>query len=304
MAPPPPGVLARGRHGRGGGLSVWLFCCGMQRSGSTLQFQLAARLLEDAGRGRRLEWVPPAEFPALRDRLAGDSGWKVFKSHLCTEAMAAELRSGRGAGLHVHRDLRDVMVSAMRKYETEFEDLWDGGFLRGCLLNDRRWTRLPRVLVSRYDDLVADPAAEVERIARHLDVAVDRRAAERLAADFGVERQARRIEEARLAGRLRRAHGNAEAWFDPETNLHTDHLAGGVTGGWRSILTPEQVGAVEARAGRWLIARGYELSLEPAERYQLAARFALRRLARAVRAARTGTPRRRARAATASGGRS
>lgn len=283
---------------------MWVFCCGMQRSGSTLQFQLAARLLEDAGRGRRVEWVPPEEFPAVRDRLAGDPGWKVFKCHLCTEAMAAELRSGRGAGIHVHRDLRDVMVSAMRKYRTGFEDLWDGGFLRGCLLNDRRWTRLPRVLVARYDDLVADPATEVERIARHLDVAVDRGGAERLAADFGVERQAQRIEEARLAGRLRRAHGNAEAWFDPETNLHTDHLGGGVTGGWRSILTPEQVAAVETRAGGWLIARGYGLSLRPGERYRLAARFALRRLARAARATWTGTPRGGGRSVTATGGRS
>src|SRR5512140_348662 len=136
----------------------------MRRAGSTLQFQLGARLVEEAGRGGRVDWAPPQEFPALRARYAEDPGWKVFKNHVCTTAMADELLAGRAIGLYIYRDLRDVMTSAMRKYDRSFEDLWDDGVLRGCLANFERWTRLPRVLVSRYEDVIADPATEVERI--------------------------------------------------------------------------------------------------------------------------------------------
>ena len=46
---------------------MWVFCCGMQRSGSTLQYQIAARLVEQAGLGQRLEWVEPGRFPELRE---------------------------------------------------------------------------------------------------------------------------------------------------------------------------------------------------------------------------------------------
>ena len=36
---------------------MWIFCCGMERSGSTVQFQISAQLVEDAGLGKRVEWV-------------------------------------------------------------------------------------------------------------------------------------------------------------------------------------------------------------------------------------------------------
>lgn len=237
---------------------MWIFCCGMQRSGSTLQFQITARLVEETGLGRRVEWVPAEEFPQLRQKYADYPGWKVFKHHLCTGEMAAEFYRHNALGVYSFRDLRDVVVSIMRKYGLSFDQLWDGEFLPQTLFHYHRWTTLPRVLVSKYEDMVADLPGEVARIAAHLGIPCDRPRCERIASEYTLQRQRERIEEAKRLGRLRR--GLADVLYDPYTNLHTDHIHAGEIGGWAKTLSVGQVALIEDYARDWLVARGYELA--------------------------------------------
>jgi hypothetical protein len=260
---------------------MWVFCCGMQRSGSTLQFQIAARLVEQAGRGRRLAWVEPGRFPELRDRYADEPGLKVFKNHVCTDAMAAEFTRGNAVGIYSYRDPRDVFVSNMRKYACSFEELWCGGFLETSLWNYRRWTGLPRVLVSRYETMIGDLPAEVQRIAAHLGIALDPQACQQLAREFSVDKQQQRIAG---FGAEALKDGYAGARYDPESMLHTDHLQGGVVGGWRGRLRKGELALIENAAAGWLSEHGYELSLGPWQRRALAFRAkAARRVRRLLR---------------------
>jgi hypothetical protein len=256
---------------------MWVFCCGMQRSGSTLQYQIAARLVEQAGLGQRLEWVEPGRFPELRDRYAEVPGLKVFKNHVCTDAMAAEFARGNAVGIYSYRDPRDVFVSNMRKYACSFEVLWCGGFLETSLLNERRWTGLPRVLVSRYETMIGDLPAEVQRIAAHLGVALDAQACRQLAEEHTMEKQRERIAG---FGAEALKDGYAGARYDPRSMLHTDHIQGGLVGGWRGRLRKGEVALVENAAGGWLRDHGYELTLGPVERRALALREKAMRRAR------------------------
>ncbi|MFQ5632245.1 MAG: sulfotransferase domain-containing protein, partial [bacterium] len=119
---------------------MWIFCCGMQRSGSTLQFQITAQLVEEAGLGKRVEWVKHKRFPKLRKKYAAYEGWKVFDNHTCTDAMKEEFHRQNAMGVYVFRDLRDVIVSKIRKYSQSFEQLWNVGFLDNCLQQYHNWT--------------------------------------------------------------------------------------------------------------------------------------------------------------------
>lgn len=231
----------------------------MQRSGSTLQFQLTARLVEAAGLGRRVEWAKPDQFPDFRDRLASEPGWKVFKIHVCTPEMAAEFRAGHARGVYTYRDLRDVIVSTMRKYQRSFDDLIANGFLDHCLEQHQRWTTLPRVLSTRYENMVADVPAEVERLAAHLGIAVTPGTCRQIAQEHSIDHQRTRIEEATRTGDLR--EGIVKGMFyNPVTNLHTNHIHEGAVGAWAQILDAAQVERLEAEAGHWLVEHGYELA--------------------------------------------
>jgi len=251
----------------------------MQRSGSTLQFQIAARLVEEAGLGRRVEWVEPLKFPELRAKYADVPGMKVFKNHVCTDAMAAEFDRG-AVGLYSYRDLRDVFVSNMTKYASRFDQFWYAGFLDVTLRNDRRWTGLPRVLVSRYESMVSDLPAEVARIAAHLGIPLDADACLKIADEHSVEKQKRRIERSVEDGALKQ--GYAGARYDPQSMLHTDHLQGGRVGGWRERLTEREAALLEGAAADWLQAHGYALSVPAPRRAAYALQDRARRVARRV----------------------
>lgn len=262
------------------GPNIWVFCCGMQRSGSTLQFQIAARLVEEARLGRRVEWIEPHRFPELRTKYADVPGWKVFKNHVCTDEMAAEFEHGGALGLYSYRDVRDVFVSNMSKYSSRFDQFWYAGFLDVTLQNYGRWTRLPRVLVSRYESMVADLPGEVGRIATHLGIAVDADACRRIADEHSVESQKRRIERSVEQGALKQ--GYAGARYDPESMLHTDHLQGGRVGGWQGRLTEREAALLEGAARDWLLAHGYSLSVAAPRRAAYAFQDRALRTARRV----------------------
>ena len=238
---------------------MWVFCCGMQRSGSTLQFQLTAHLVEAVGLGRRVEWVRPGDFPNLRDQVAAEPGWKVFKIHVCTPEMAAEFHRDNAMGVHTYRDLRDVLVSTMRKYQRTFDDLMASGFLAHCLDQHQQWTALPHVLATKYEDMIANLPAEVERLAAHLGIAVSADTCRQIAEEHSIDQQRARIEESTRTGDLR--EGIVKGMFyNPVTNLHTNHIHEGAVGAWTQILDASQVARLESEAGDWLVAHGYELA--------------------------------------------
>jgi len=237
---------------------MWIFCCGMPRSGSTLQFQITAQLVEEAGLGKRIEWAKPADFGKLRKQYAAESSWKVFKTHTCMGGMEKEFQRQNAMGVYVYRDLRDVVVSTMRKSNDSFEKLWDIGFLEDRFEEYRKWTSLPKVLASKYETMIADLPKEVERIAAHLGIAIDAAKCTAIAAEHTIERQKERIEEVKKNGELREGAVKG-TFFDPATNLHTNHIHEGEIGGWKKVLSREQVERLEAKAGGWLAARGYEL---------------------------------------------
>jgi len=255
---------------------LWIFCGGMPRSGSTLQFQITAHLVEQAGLGHRVEWVPPAEFPRLRERYGAAPGWKVFKTHICTDEVRALLDAHEAKGVYVYRDVRDAVVSRMRERQEPFAHVWQRGFLARVLTNFDSWTSTPGMLVSRYDEMIADVAGEVERIARHLGISVGRDHCARVAAEYTIDRQRARIRDVEARGALARSGDIA---YDPVSNLHVRHIASGGHGEWRGVLSSEEVAMVEDRAKQWLVANGYPLALSAWRRALLKRRFE-RRLSR------------------------
>jgi len=239
---------------------MWVFCGGMKRSGSTLQYQIASQLVEQSGVGIRIKWFPSSQFPALRDQYAGIHCHKVFKSHDCTAEIAREISENGALGFHIYRDLRDVIASQMQMSRVTFDQLWSAGFLHECVDNCVRWLALPRVISMRYEDIIRDLPRLVHSIAAHLSLSMDPEQCARVAADFDLARQRRRIEESNRKQRLERAAAiGSDLLFDPHSLLHANHIQTGLCGAWREILTPEESLGVEERFGDWMRRHGYNV---------------------------------------------
>lgn len=254
---------------------MWIFCGGMPRAGSTLQFQLTAHLVEQAGLGTRVEWVRPPELAALISRHSATPGLKVCKTHVCTPEVQAEFSRGNAKGVYVYRDVRDAIVSRMRKSGQSFDALERAGFLDRILVAFDAWTSLDGVLVSRYENLIADATTEVAHIAAHLGITLDRAGCERIAEQYSMDRQRERIEQVQNEGRMRQS---GAVTYDPVSNLHVDHIRSGRSGEWRTVLSARELKAVDRRAASWLAAHGYAPSLARWERAVLLLQQAARHL--------------------------
>jgi sulfotransferase family protein len=236
---------------------MWIFCCGMARSGSTLQYQITSQLVEDANIGHRVAWHGAAGFAKVRKQYAGDMEWKVFKSHFFTSEMGEEFANG-AKGIYIYRDIRDVIVSVARKQEVSASTIIHDEFIYKRLTNYTQWTLQPRVLVSRYDDIINNLPTEVRRIAEHLEINVDDRYCKQLADKYSLEAQKKRIAISIQTNNVTVLDKGRT--FNHHSLLHTNHIQDGGINIWKETLSNYEIGKIEAIAGDWLSAHGYELN--------------------------------------------
>lgn len=233
----------------------WVFCAGMIRSGSTLQFQLASSIIERAGLGRRMKYVPEAEFDAVLAGNPGNEELKVFKAHVCALPMAGLCHSGDAVVLYCYRDIRDVAVSALRKFNMSFESLVEARWLDQAVSDFNAWTVMPRVLVSRYEDMVGSIGREACRISRFLGAGISSEEVQSIAEEFSIPAQQERIKT------LRQRHPGPimadDIVFDDKELLHHNHIHKGEIGAWRSELLPLQQRFLTDRYRSWLMSSGY-----------------------------------------------
>lgn len=222
----------------------------MIRSASTLQYQIAADLVERHAVGFRVGYVSEDEFKPVFERHDQQAGLKVFKAHVCTEEFQRLFKERRAKGIYSYRDIRDVAVSAVRKFEMSFEDLMGNKWLDQAIADYELWTTQPGVLVSRYETIVRDLPAEVTRIAASMDIRLADGEAAEVAGLYTLESQNDRIA---AVAQSYRAGGSP---YDKNSLLHYNHISP-VSQSWENVLTPEQVGQLHERYGRWLQAAGY-----------------------------------------------
>jgi hypothetical protein len=251
-----------------------IICAGMYRACSTWQYEVVAHLVEHHRDGRRLGYLTPVEYARRvgRDQSQLASGpehtrWCVVKAHEGDRSFARALLEGRARAVYVHRDVREVVFSLMHKRGKTFEQLVRQGMIHQILANDRFWMAQPDILVQRYDDILADPAGNVQKLARHLGIALEDSEADRIADEYSQESNRARAEA--LRRRLQQAGldldsaENAQI-CDTATLLHWNHMRQAGAGSWQTKATPAERATLHRLCERWLRARGYQLEPKPA----------------------------------------
>lgn len=233
----------------------WVLCAGMIRSGSTLQYQITSKIVEYSGLGRRLKYLPESEFERLVNQYMEDNKLKVVKVHICNLTLENLGKKSQTKIIYCHRDIRDVAVSAMRKFDMSFDELVNAGWLDQAITDYNLWTNMPNVLVSRYDQMIVDLKNEMSRISEFLELKISDNTLINFAKDFDIPAQKQRIDA------LKAKHGkpviDSEIVFDEVELLHHNHIHIGEVDGWRHILSTSQQSFLTNRYGRWLSSLGY-----------------------------------------------
>jgi hypothetical protein len=227
----------------------YFVCCGMLRSGSTLQYQIATELVERKGLGKGGGFLTTAESEkslARRDTCE----LLVVKVHDWTASLHALLTRGEAAGVYSIRDLRDVAASIVQKFDASTEALFVD-WLPRIARNDALWRKAPNVLITRYEDFIVDISQLIILIARLLGVPLSANETVELANELSIENQKARMKNPTVPVSI------GAYTFDQKTLLHTNHILDGRVGRWNEVLEPNVIAEINVRYSAWLGENGY-----------------------------------------------
>lgn len=234
---------------------MWIFCCGAKRSGSTLQYNIAARIVELNGSGIRIDHRKPSEFPEVRDAYKDDSRIKVFKSHHLTEPIKDEILRGNAKALFCFRDVRDVVVSYIKQKWVDRSEESLVSVSQAYLANYDTWMSIAdHLLVRKYEEFYDNIPNEVRIIAQFLGIQLD---------ENTVRQIARELDSNSLKAFLKSEDFSAVTLetfkFDKKTLLHENHIQGLHANQFLQEFSPKAIALVEKIASGWLVKNGYKL---------------------------------------------
>lgn len=236
-----------------------VICCGMMRSGSTLQYQLAVAVLERTGKGSALGEIRHGDCREL-EKANTKGEIQVLKVHKFSYLKGAKeaIEQGKATGLYVYRDIRNVTVSLIKMRKISFEKLiFQSKDIQQCLDDFYRWNSLEGLLVSKYETMIHDLTGEVLRIAAHLNINLSHEDAQAIAENHSLNKQKNRI----IA--WKEGSGKDSRTHEPKTLLHYNHINSGQSKQWANSLSPLQIGHLENMASDWLHQQGYFISQPP-----------------------------------------
>jgi hypothetical protein len=233
-----------------------VICCGMMRSGSTLQYQLAVAIVEKRALGCGLG---EARNSNCQDLITANfnNQIQVVKVHQFSHLQGAKeaVAQGQATCIYIYRDIRDVTVSLMKMRKWNFDRLIFGSKeIQQCLKDFNLWTSIPEIYISSYENMMQDLKQEVARIAQHLKIELSPEEITEIAQNHSLQQQKNKIKTWKWES------GKNSGNYEPKTLLHYNHINSGKSQQWRDSLNQIQLGYLESIAKKWMETQGYTLS--------------------------------------------
>ncbi len=231
----------------------------MHRSGSTLVWQIARQLVDGQPGLRNPRGIPTAEYPKA---AADPNDLLMAKVHFRPALNREDFPDDGAKYLYTYRDPRDVVASLYRKGRAKPGDPERGArnsrlIVRRELRGDEFWTGRKNVWIGKYEDFRDDVPGLVRALADFLEVEIDTDGIAKIVADVDLAAQEQRAVAAK-------AHG-----VDDDLRVTSNHITDGREGAWRDTLTDEELVAIEAEGGRWLVEHGYAVETAVGKRKTL-----------------------------------
>lgn len=235
-------------------------CCGMPRSGSTLQFNVVWQVAEAAGTGGRVDWRIGSDWERRGEHLAAmaeDERLHVLKMHALPDVLRRLAETSGGVRfVYVHRDIRDVVASLRIKFgygiPKAIRRLGESVALEGWLAVRPEG----EVLVQDYALLLTALPEAVREVADFLGARLPEAEVARIAGALGIDRayvrsRARKVAFEGVRRRLNFLLGRGAVFADRELMLHPEHVSEhrGQIGIWRERLSPPEIEAIEEALG-------------------------------------------------------
>lgn len=236
---------------------MWIFCCGMKRSGSTLQYNIARDIVEALDIGVGVGYVEAQEFASFSRKYLDDNKYYIIKSHTFIPEYQALYNSNQALALFTYRDIRDVILSLTRKNSQSFYNILLNGEIQEIIQNDALWSSIDGTQRSKYEEFVNNLEGEITHIANHLNLRIDKNIINQIIQNNNIDSQKTKIERFDFKNVARYSH---EIAYMPDTLFHPNHIQSGKIAEWKTYFSHSQIILIELLTCQWLTENGYEIS--------------------------------------------
>lgn len=272
-----------------------IVCNGMMRAGSTLQYNIVRNLIEKMGFGAGHGFFQESQFRNYESQFdcwANDQSCHVIKIHEIYPKSVEMVASGRMKICYIYRDIRDVAVSAKRKFGYKGSDLF--GALDRAISTYYEMKTIPGVLWQKYENAIKDRPGSVRTIALYLDLGATEDVIYTVDGDCSLDRAIRTIENMSLSVKfmnftykhflpkmnnlakrlpqnlkcilrktrisvLQQEIGSPKHRTDECGLFHPDHISKdrGAVGVWQRRLHTKEIEIITHRYKSWFLDAGY-----------------------------------------------
>jgi hypothetical protein len=236
---------------------MWIVCCGMIRSGSTLQYQLTKEIVESSGYGIGVGWMDKEQLKFELQKTTDEKKLKVVKCHDYFKEVSDLILRDKAKGIYVYRDLRDVIVSLMNKRNQNFESIFSIEMIKSLIDHNMKWNRIETLYVSKYEEMMTNLPDEISNIAALLEISIDNSFVTNVAQKYSLKNQKKRISEFNYNDL---GTHSVDDVYDSSSLLHKDHIHSGKSKQWETELSRYQIASIENIAYEWLIEKDYPIS--------------------------------------------
>jgi len=239
-----------------------VYCAGLPKAGSTLQYNLVKELL-GATLAVDYGWTPAAKFAnGFRPEYGDENGrHMMLKCHRVPRWVDDDPGDPRLRIVSTYRDLRDVAASAI---EFQPDAGWDNAIatLDLSVAEFNRLDGLGTCLIQRYETMMTDLPGTIRELAAYLGCAPTDDEIDDLAARWQVDAAKERAHAAETPPKRRwwqRRPAKADEPWDKDTLLWSTHISEskGRPGRYEGVLTADQLAELDERYGDWLRAHNY-----------------------------------------------
>ncbi|WP_124980937.1 FkbM family methyltransferase [Nonlabens xiamenensis] len=235
---------------------MWVICAGAKRSGSTLQYNLVSKLVETDNLGIRIPYFKIEDFSKIKNKYSSYSGLKVIKVHSFNDEILRTIVDENAIVFHCYRDVRDVIVSSIKKGWIKQNDDEIENATHTYLNEFYKWVNLPVPIHSRkYEDFTQDYILELKYFESILNINISDPQRIEIADSLGIN-QIKKTQTELNNENKQEAYGQV---FNKETLIHHNHINSGESNQFLTELNEKEIVSIERIAYKYLDRNGYEL---------------------------------------------
>lgn len=235
---------------------MWIVCGGGKRSGSTLQYNIISKIVEESKKGKRLTHFKPEEFNKVKEQNSDYKGYKVFKTHSLTTKIKYEIESDNAIVFHCYRDIRDVVVSYINKGWISGNQASIIDAVDNYLKEHNAWQNYSTEINSRkYENFAFKLVDEIHYLSNVLNIKLNEEQINKISNDLNIE-SLKKSQDKISEDKLRQSSNQT---FHQDTLLHTNHINDGSSGQFLKALSKSNISLIESLAYNYLVKNDYQL---------------------------------------------